>query len=406
MTGIGWLFAAAGAGLAVLTAAAGGALVSPDCRHVSGAVESHRALAFTRVLAYLALGAGAARGLLQAVPAPALVRGVLWLAVIAAVLVLDAAVREVAAIRGPAAAARTRWFTAVVSLLLRPIVLFGVALESALNRVIPPRSDIEAERQATAEQLRAVLAASDEGTTSDATLLHRAFALAETSVDEIMVPRVDIVGVDVDMPWSEVLDRVRSSEHARLPVFRDTLDEVLGVLYAKDLLAWALRAEEPPGGWATIIRPATFIPASKTIDRQLREFRKSGTHMAIVVDEFGGTAGLVTIEDVLEEIVGEIRDERDVEEPDIEREGNDRFWVLGKVPLTDLSDLLGISLERDDVSTVGGLAYDEFGRVPRPGDTTTIGDFRVVVERVHRRRVERVYFERQPARTAAGEGDA
>ncbi len=406
MTGIGWLFAAAGAGLAVLTAAAAGALVSPDCRHVSGAVESHRALAFTRVLAYLALGAGAARGLLQSVPGPALVRAALWLAVIAAVLVLDAAVREVAAIRGPAAAARTRWFTAVVSLLLRPIVLFGVALESALNRLIPPRSDIEAERQATAEQLRAVLAASDEGTTSDATLLHRAFALAETSVDEIMVPRVDIVGVDVDMPWSEVLDRVRSSEHARLPVFRDTLDEVLGVLYAKDLLAWALRAEEPPGGWATIIRPATFIPASKTIDRQLREFRKSGTHMAIVVDEFGGTAGLVTIEDVLEEIVGEIRDERDVEEPDIEREGNDRFWVLGKVPLTDLSDLLGISLERDDVSTVGGLAYDEFGRVPRPGDTTTIGDFRVVVERVHRRRVERVYFERQPARTAAREGDA
>jgi CBS domain containing-hemolysin-like protein len=123
--------------------------------------------------------------------------------------------------------------------------------------------------------------------------------------------------------------------------------------------------------------------------------------MAIVIDEFGGTAGLVTIEDVLEEIVGEIRDERDVEEPEIEREGNDRFWVAGRLPLSDLSDLLGISLERDDVTTVGGLAYEQFKRVPRAGDETTVGDFRVVVERVRRRRVERVYFERLPARSAA-----
>ncbi|MGH7669132.1 MAG: hemolysin family protein [Gemmatimonadaceae bacterium] len=406
MTGVGWIVAAVGAGLAVLTAAAGGALVSPDCRHVAGAAESHRALGFTRVIAYLALGAGAARGIRQSMAAPTLVQAAIWVVLIVGVLVGDAAVRESAAVRGPQAAARTRWFTRVVSLLLRPLVRLGVALETGLNRLIPPRSDIEAERQATAEQLRAVLAASDEGTTSEATLLHRAFALAETSVEEVMVPRVDIVGVDVETPWSEVLDRVRSSEHARVPVYRETLDDVVGVLYAKDLLAWALRGDEPPTGWAAIMRPATFIPGSKTIDRQLREFRKSGSHMAIVVDEFGGTAGLVTIEDVLEEIVGEIRDERDAEEPDIEREGNDHFWVLGKVPLSDLSDVLGMALERDDVSTVGGLVYDEFGRVPRPGDVTTIGEFRVVVERVHRRRVERVYFERHPVRASAGEAGA
>ncbi len=388
-----------------MTAAAGGALVSPGGRHVPGAAESHRALAFTRVAAYLALGAGAGRGIISAIPAPGVVQGVVWLAVILGVLVLDAAAREGAAIVGPEAAGGTRRFTAFVSVTLRPLVLLGVSIEAVLKRLFPPRSDVEEERQATAEQLRAVLAASDEGTMSDATLLHRAFALAETRVDEIMVPRVDIVGVDVETPWSEVVDRVRSSEHARLPVYRKTLDDAVGVLYAKDLLAWALRGEEPPDGWPSIVRAATFIPASKTIDRQLREFRKSGTHMAIVVDEFGGTAGLVTIEDVLEEIVGEIRDERDVEEPDIEREGSDRFWVLGRVPLTDLSDVLGISLEREDVSTVGGLAYDAFGRVPRPGDTTTVGDFRIVVERVRRRRVERVYFERQPGRTATREKD-
>jgi CBS domain containing-hemolysin-like protein len=221
-----------------------------------------------------------------------------------------------------------------------------------------------------------------------------------------MAPRVDIVGVDSETPWSEVLDRVRSSEHARLPVYHETLDEVVGILYAKDLLAWALRGEEPEKGWISLVRPASFIPATKTIDRQLREFRKSGTHIAIVVDEFGGTAGLVTIEDVLEEIVGEIRDERDIEEPDIEREGNDRFWVRGRVPLSDLSDVLGASLERDDVSTVGGLVYDAFGHVPRPGDSRRVGEFKLVVESVRRRRVERVYFERVRASAGARSGDA
>jgi CBS domain containing-hemolysin-like protein len=280
-------------------------------------------------------------------------------------------------------------------------VKLGRGVEAALNRLIPPRPDSEAEREKTADRLRALLEPKPAAPSGDSTLLHRAFALAETAVDEIMAPRVDIVGVGVDMPWSEVLDRVRSSGHARLPAYRETLDDVVGVLYAKDLLAWALKGEEPEAGWPSLIRPASFIPGSKTIDRQLREFRKSGTHIAIVVDEFGGTAGLVTIEDVLEEIVGEIRDERDVEEPDIEREGSDRFWVRGRVALSDLSDVLGVSFERDDVSTVGGLVYDAFGRVPRPGDAKIIGDFKVVVESVRRRRIERVYFERQPASTAA-----
>ncbi|HEY5220433.1 MAG TPA: hemolysin family protein, partial [Gemmatimonadaceae bacterium] len=269
-------------------------------------------------------------------------------------------------------------------------------IEATLDRLMPASSDPEAERAATAEQLREVLEAEADVTIGEAMLLHRAFALADTTVEEIMVPRVDIVGVEVDQPWSEVLDRARSSEHARLPAYRDTVDDVAGVLYAKDLLLWALRDQEPPAGWPSLLRPAPFIPAAKSIDRQLREFRKSGAHLAIVADEFGGTAGLVTIEDILEEIVGEIRDERDQEVPDIEREGDERFWVMGKVPLGDLSDALGGSFEHEDVATVGGLVYDAFGRVPRAGDTTTIGDFRVVVERVRRRRIERVYFERLP----------
>lgn len=403
MSAIAWVVAALGALLAVLTAAAGGALVSPEMRQPTGAEDTHRALAMARVLAYLAVGAGATWGIRRVTPV-GVSQLTFVLVVIGAVLVLDAVVREAAVDRGPMVARRLAGFTALVAMALRPMVRMGRTIEAALNRLIPPQPDNESEREQTADRLRALLEPKPSAPSADSTLLHRAFALADTGVDAIMAPRVDIVGVDAETPWSEVLDRARSSEHARIPVYHETLDEVVGILYAKDLLPWALRGEEPEKGWISLVRAASFIPATKTIDRQLREFRKSGTHIAIVVDEFGGTAGLVTIEDVLEEIVGEIRDERDDEEPDIEREGHDRFWIRGRVPLSDLSDVLGVSLERDDVSTVGGLVYDAFGHVPRPGDSKRIGEFRLVVESVRRRRVERVYFERLPASAQAKRG--
>ncbi|MFL5615723.1 MAG: transporter associated domain-containing protein [Gemmatimonadaceae bacterium] len=217
-----------------------------------------------------------------------------------------------------------------------------------------------------------------------------------------MVPRVDIVGIAATTPWSEVLDRVRSSEHARFPVYDETLDNIIGVLYAKDLLGAVVTDTEPEGGWLRLVRGAVFIPTIKTIDAQLRDFKSSRTHIAIVSDEYGGTAGLVTIEDVLEEIVGEIRDEYDDEEPDVEREGATRFWVAGRVPADELAELVGNDFGVDDVTTVGGLVYALFGRVPRAGDSITRAGVRVVVERVRRRRIERVYFERlQPV--ASGE---
>jgi CBS domain containing-hemolysin-like protein len=178
-------------------------------------------------------------------------------------------------------------------------------------------------------------------------------------------------------------------------VYEETLDQIDGVLYAKDLLADVIEGAEPTEGWASLVRPALFIPQTKRIDEQLRDFRASGTHIAIVVDEYGGTAGLVTIEDVLEEIVGEIRDEYDDDERPIEMEGRDRFWVSGRVTLDDLSDVTGHRFDHEDVSTVGGLVYEIVGRVPRAGERLTIDGFRVVVERVVRRKVLRVYFERE-----------
>ena len=225
------------------------------------------------------------------------------------------------------------------------------------------------------------------------------FSLEDTAIEDVMTPRLDIVGTSHDASWAELLDVVRQSEHSRIPVFRATIDDVAGVVYAKDLAPVTIGATPPPERWQELIRPVPFVPESKSLAAQLRDFQRGAGHLAIVVDEFGGTSGLVTLEDVLEEIVGEIHDEYDInEEPEIEREGNQRFWVNGRVTLDDLSATLGASFERDEVSTVGGLIYAELGRVPRPGEELRVGGFRVVVEQVVRRRVQRVYFERlEPA---------
>lgn len=221
------------------------------------------------------------------------------------------------------------------------------------------------------------------------------FSLGETTVAEIMTPRLDLVALDVEANWSEVIEVVRRSEHSRILVYADALDQITGILYVKDLVAAAAGLEPIPVRWQDLVRRAQFVPESKTLTAQLRDFQRGPAHMAVVVDEFGGTSGIVTLEDTLEEIVGEIHDEYDVdEEPAVEREGEGKFWVDGNVTLDELSALLGIDAERDDVSTVGGFVYSELGHVPRPGEEFRVEDFRVVVEQVKRRRVRRVYFER------------
>ena len=221
------------------------------------------------------------------------------------------------------------------------------------------------------------------------------FSLGETTVAEIMTPRLDLVALDVDATWSEVIEVVRRSEHSRIPVYAGALDQITGILYAKDLVAAVAGLERAPKRWQDLVRRAQFVPESKTLAAQLRDFQRGPAHMAVVVDEFGGTSGIVTLEDTLEEIVGEIHDEYDVDEaPAVEREGEGKFWVDGNVTLDELSALLGIDAERDDVSTVGGFVYSELGHVPRPGEEFRVEDFRVVVEQVERRRVRRVYFER------------
>jgi CBS domain containing-hemolysin-like protein len=262
----------------------------------------------------------------------------------------------------------------------RPLLEGMAAVERGVNRLLPsPKKPVE------------VLGAAQRD------ILLGVFALGDTTVADVMTPRLDIVAVEFDLEWPELVERLRRSEHARLPVYQGTLDDLVGVLYAKDLVAAVAGGMPPPQRWQDLIRPAQFVPESKTLAAQLKDFQQGASHLAIVVDEFGGTSGLLTLEDILEEVVGEIHGEYDVEEePAIQQEGEDRFWVDGRVSLDQLSEVLGTSFDRSDVNTVGGLIYSELGRVPSPGEELVLGGFRLVVERVVGRRIRRVFFQKLP----------
>lgn len=227
-------------------------------------------------------------------------------------------------------------------------------------------------------------------------LLSGVLSLRETSVADVMTPRLDMVAIDATASWRDAIDVVQRGEHARVPVFEGDVDSIVGILYAKDVAPAVAGVEDPPRRWQSLLRPPQFVPESKPCAAQLRDFQRGGGHLAIVVDEFGGTSGLIALEDILEEVVGEIRGEYDAdEEAPIRREGSDKFWVDGTVTLEALSEALETPFEREEANTVGGLVYSELGRVPRPGEELEVGDFRVVVEKVIQRRIIRVYFERE-----------
>jgi CBS domain containing-hemolysin-like protein len=226
------------------------------------------------------------------------------------------------------------------------------------------------------------------------------FSLADTTVAEVMTPRIDIVAVDSSASRDEVIETLRNSEHARLLVVDEHPDAIAGVIYAKDILASAGDDATP---WHALVRPAAFVPEGKTLDRQLRDFQRGPSHLAVVVDEFGGTAGIVTLEDILEQIVGEIQDERDVDEvTPIQVVSEDQLRVEGGVALAELESVLGHSFDREDVSTVGGLVLAEFGRVPRAGEVIDLDGYRLVVEQVVRRRVRRVAVHRPRVEAPVG----
>jgi CBS domain containing-hemolysin-like protein len=426
MNAVPWGLAAAGAVIAALAAAADGALLaeapsgasaltdrSPyaPAPNVSRAVpareQAHRALAFARVVGHLAAGCGLALALdLADRPAIGRVAALIMLG-LSTVLLAETLARMVGDALGDDAATQLAGFTRVTERLLAPIVQLGNWVDGLFAEAVTAEEATQERRDEAAAQFREVITSEVDVTGDERELLLGVFEFGETTAEEVMVPRVDMVGIERDTPWSEMLDRVRSAQHSRVPVFDGTIDEIVGIIYVKDLLNPALADEEPAAGWTSLLRAPAFIPTSKRIADLLKEFRQQRRHIAIVADEYGGTAGLVTIEDVLEELVGEIRDEYDDEERLIESEEALRYWVTGRLTLDDLSAALQHDFTRDDVTTVGGLVMELVGRVPRAGESLVIGPFKVIVERVVRRKIERVYLERLPDVTDAdGSGRA
>jgi CBS domain containing-hemolysin-like protein len=379
--------AALATGWAALLALADGALAADSTlgeRTLTGAFAAkperfRRALALGRI-AFLALAAVGASGALlwwrAGLPGAPLAFG----ALVGGVAVLgDLAPRALGLWR---AAALGSWAvrTAALSLgLLVPVVVAAGVVDRALARLF----GVAEERRRAPDP-------------AQRDMLLGVFSLADTTVSEVMTPRVDVVGIESRNSFTDTVRAVAAAEHSRVPVYDGDLDHIAGVLYAKDLLGALFGGDDAARqGWPSLVRPVDIVPETKSLDRQLRDFQRGPSHLAVVVDEFGGTAGIVTLEDVLEEIVGEIRDEYDAAElPSIVEQAPGVFVVDGRASLDAVSEALGVRLTHEEVATAGGLVYSALGRVPAAGDRVELDGVRVTVEQVVRRAVRRLRFER------------
>ena len=220
------------------------------------------------------------------------------------------------------------------------------------------------------------------------------FEFGETTVREIMVPRLDIVAVEVSAPLSQALDLIIGNGHSRIPVFEDSIDHLLGVLYAKDLLL-CLRDGSQDISVRQLLRKAYFVPQSKKLDELFEEMQAHRIHMALAVDEYGGTAGLVTIEDLLEEIVGEIQDEYDTEEPQLKKLAPEIYIFNARYDIDEVSQLIDVDLSagRENIDTLGGFIYSQLGRVPEQSESIQFKNWRFTVLSVDSRRIEEVRVE-------------
>jgi CBS domain containing-hemolysin-like protein len=289
---------------------------------------------------------------------------------------------------GTAIAAPVRALATLLGPLTRLLIVVG-------NAITPGRGFREGPFSSEVELRELVDMASTSGVVDEdeRQMIHSVFELGDTLVREVMVPRPDVVWVEHDTPVEKVLRLALRSGYSRLPVLGENIDDVVGVAYLKDLVrAQAERvADVDPAALADVMRPAVFVPDSKRIDELLKEMQRSRSHMAIVVDEYGGTAGVVTIEDILEEIVGEITDEYDAEEvPAVQYLDDGRIRLAARLPVEDLEDLfedlagpdgeLGEVLDTADVETVGGLLAQRLGRVPLPGAEADVAGLRLLAE--------------------------
>jgi magnesium and cobalt transporter len=220
-------------------------------------------------------------------------------------------------------------------------------------------------------------------------------SLSESNVREIMVPRVDVVSIALATPISEVIKVVSDCGHSRFPVFHDTIDNIVGILHAKDLLSYLGKTSEE-FELERIIRPAYFVPESKKLDSLLREFQRRRVHIAVVVDEYGGTSGIVCLEDVIEEIVGEIQDEFDNETEDILKISDGVYLCDARVNLEWLNEELGLKLPTEDYDTLGGFVFDLFDKIPANYEKMSYGNMDFVIQGMEGHKINTIKIVFQP----------
>jgi putative hemolysin len=277
-----------------------------------------------------------------------------------------------------------------------PIVWFLQASANTFTRLFgiqPAPAGVVAH---TEEDIRLIVAqAEDTGVIKEAEeeMLYKVFDFADKEVADVMVSRPDVVALSIDLPPDECLAAVIESPYTRYPVYRESLDSIVGILHVRDLFS-ALNEQ----GFANvrvgdIVRPAPFVPETKDLAAMLAEFRRGSQHMAIVVDEYGTTVGIVTLEDLLEEIVGEIEDEFDLPDESVEKLADGRMRIDGTYPIDDFNEQFGRSLPIEDYHTVGGFVFGMLGRQPEPGDEVEHDGCRFTVLEVEGSRIERLEVE-------------
>jgi CBS domain containing-hemolysin-like protein len=278
-----------------------------------------------------------------------------------------------------------------------PIRLFVRALLGFVNIILPGKGLKEGPFVTENEirQMADVAAQEAAIETEERELIHSIFEFGDTVVREVMRPRPDVVAVEADATIDEAIGVAINAGFSRLPAFEETIDNVVGLVFLKDLAARASTGEgsEPV---STSLRSAHYVPESKRVAELMRQMQKDKFHMAVVVDEYGGMAGIVTMEDLLEEIVGEITDEYDIEEPQLERLSDGRLRVPGRTPIDDVNEVLDADLPHEEWDTVGGLVFSTLGHVPAEGECLEFGGYEFCAERVQGRRIVSVLIRALP----------